>query len=215
MKQERIAQAKAPYWYVNGSHHNGRSYSTKQKGLGTKCAWCATHGEEKEATDHFIVGDSQVDLCNWCYGQAKSGLLSLKLKAKNVWGSEVYTSSDVHKDYVFVMSNPDSAQRVGKCEFCGRPFKYEGKRRRFCSPQCSRWYYIKLDDNGDISSYAAKPIREYHGVCTICKEEFTYFARQDSHRQSCSKDCRTKLRLKTLNERTDMADLAKKLLGQP
>lgn len=266
MKNETLTQVKAPYWYVNGSHHNGRSYSTKQKGLGTKCVWCAIHGDDKDATDHFIVGDYQVDLCNWCYNQAKSGLLHLEINAGIVWGSEVRTSSDKHTDYQFVTDNPDPAQRIGTCEFCGHKFPYEGKHKKFCSPQCSRWYHTKLDDNGDISTYRARPIREYRGVCELCGEEFVYQARQDYHRKTCSADCKTKLKAKKYKDnlvyiestclvcgkkfttkvslsgnykrlcsdecrlersrqkkrefserlgRTDMEDLAKKLLGQP
>ena len=215
MKQERIAQAKAPYWYVNGSHHNGRSYSTKQKGLGTKCAWCATHGEEKEATDHFIVGDYQVDLCNWCFNQGWSGLLHLKIKAGVVWGSEVRTSSDKHTDYQFVIDNPDQAQRIGTCEFCGHKFPYEGKHKKFCSLQCSRWYHTKLDDNGDISAYMAKPLREYRGVCEICGGEFTYQARQDYHPRTCCKEHRKQVQVRTWRANNSMEELAKKLLGQP
>ena len=195
MKQERIAQAKAPYWYVNGSHHNGRSYSTKQKGLGTKCAWCAAHGEEKEATDHFIVGDSQVDLCNWCYGQAKSGLLHLKIKTGIVWGSEVRTSSDNHTDYQFVTDKPDTAQRIGTCEFCGHRFPYEGKHKKFCSPQCSRWYHIDLDSSGDVTLYDARSVREYHGVCEICGREFkAKVTINGNYKKVCSEKCESERR---------------------
>ena len=183
MKQETLTQIKAPYWYVNGSHHNGRSYSTKQKGLGTKCAWCATHGEHKEATDHFIVGDHQVDLCNWCFNQAKSSLLHLKIKAGTVWGSEVKTSSDKHTDYRFVTDNPDSAQRVGTCEFCGHKFPHEGKHKKFCSPQCSRWYHVRLD-GGDETDYFDKAKT---GNCEICGAEFIYYSNK---RKTCSNECR-------------------------
>lgn len=219
MKRETLGAVKAPFWYNTGSHHNGLHYETARSGLGTECAWCKSHGESKEATDHFIVGDSQVDLCNWCFNQAKSGLLHLKLKAKDVYGSEVYTSSDKHKDYVFIMSNPDPAQRVGKCEFCGRTFHYEGKPERFCSLQCSRWYHIKLDDDGDISEYMNRPLREYHGVCEICGADFTYRARKDYHRKTCSKEHGKELQVRTWKEnnakKLDMEDFAKRLLGQP
>lgn len=220
MKNETLTQIKAPYWYVNGSHHNGRGYSTKQKGLGTQCAWCAAHRETKEATDHFIVGDHQVDLCNWCFNQAKSGLLHLIIGKKNiVWGSEVQSSSDAHICYQFVIENPAPAHRTGKCHLCGRTFHYEGKPERFCSPQCSRWYHIKLDDDGDVSEYMNRPLREYHGVCEICGADFTYRARKDYHRKTCSNEHRKELQTRTWKEnnakKIDMADFAKKLLGQP